>query len=192
MYFLLTTPACVRACVCCICLSFILQFHLKLKEFSKRYGIDNVTVACRAAITQLKSHKKDKLSGHADASDPFGKALEEQNEVSSCIAPGANGDLTPHSSDSASYKAVGKAAAAMASGKSSPGSDRSLQKTGILHKVGSISSRPAPAAPALGTIFASELGIQLSTSKPRPGVSAGGLAHARSMPKEKKGGDKTE
>eukprot|EP00562_Extubocellulus_spinifer_P006943 CAMPEP_0178518104 /NCGR_PEP_ID=MMETSP0696-20121128/26066_1 /TAXON_ID=265572 /ORGANISM="Extubocellulus spinifer, Strain CCMP396" /LENGTH=982 /DNA_ID=CAMNT_0020148619 /DNA_START=52 /DNA_END=3000 /DNA_ORIENTATION=+ len=160
-----------------------------VKEFSQHHGIDMVTRACLAAITQLKIHKKDKLSGYADASDPFGKALEEQNEVSSCVAPGTNGDLTPHSSDSASYKAVGKAAAAMANGKTIPASDRSLHKTAISHKVGSITSRPAQAAPALGTMFASELGIQLPTSKPRPGVSAGGLAHARSMPKEKKGAD---
>ena len=116
----------------------------------------------------------------ADAapSDAFGKALAEGGGVpsSSNKTPKSASTSTVQNADSANFNRVGKAAAAMARSNSGISSKSNGSGRGVTKSVSKSSSE------LIGNALLSELMAAKSSKKAKPGVSAQGVAYARSMP----------
>lgn len=149
---------------------------MQFKSFAQEIGATKFVTMCASHIQVFDAVNR----AGAAPSDAFGKALAEGGGSSSSRneAPKNVSTSVVQSADSANFKRVGKAAAAMArsnSGASNKSNGSSVGGTKSVSKSG---------GSLIGNTLLSELMAAKSSKKAKAGASAQGVACARSMPKE--------
>lgn len=147
---------------------------MQFKTFAEEIGAKKFVSICTSHIQVFD------VINRADAapSDAFGKALAKVGGALSTSnkTPKSASTSTVQSTDSANFKRVGKAAAAMA--RSNSGVTNKSNGSGN----GAAKSASKSGSSLLGNALLSELMAAKSSKKARPGASAQGVAYARSMP----------
>ena len=147
---------------------------MQFQTFAEEIGANKFVSMCTSHIQVFDAINRV----DAAPSDAFGKALAEGGKAPSSSNKTAKSASTStgQSADSANFKRVGKAAAAMARSNSGMSNKSNGSGSGVTKSVSKSGSN------LIGNALLSELMAAKSSKKAKPGVSAQGVAYARSMP----------
>ena len=148
---------------------------MQFKTFAEEIGANKFVSTCTSHIQVFDAFNR---ADAAAPSDAFGKALAEGGgaSMSNSKTPKGASTSTVQSADSANFKRVGKAAAVMARSNGGVPTKSNGSSSGVTKSVSKSGNN------LIGNALLSELMAAKRSKKAKPGASAQGVAHARSMP----------